>query len=368
MENFSISNTTYDICDIIVEKILGDHACMRNTNERWEKVQYTRSQIDKAGKIIASGNATNDQIAEALKVLNNWRASHAYPLHVIATNLRRRNSHAIVVQRLKRLDSIVGKLKRFQDMSLYGMQDLGGCRVIVDSIDDVYKSLNTYKNSRIRHILKRENDYIQFPKTSGYRSYHIVYQFHSDTTEDYNRNMRIEIQFRTKLQHIWATAVEVMGIYTKSALKASMGDADVLRFFSLVSSVFALMEKTPTVPDTPNNMEDLLKEIRRIDAKNNIVSTISGLRTAIEHVKGNRSNGYFLLILNYETKHLRIQGFKPSHIEEATYLYNKVEATAGENIDAVLVSASSFDSLRVSYPNYFADIGQFVDMMRKILG
>lgn len=59
--------------------------------------------------------------------------------------------------------------------SLYRMQDLGGCRVIVDSIEDVYNSLNRYKNSRIRHILKRENDYIQNPKESGYKSYHMVY-------------------------------------------------------------------------------------------------------------------------------------------------------------------------------------------------
>ena len=68
--------------------------------------------------------------------------------------------------------------------------------------------------------------------------------------ETYNKNMLIEIQFRTKLQHIWATAVEMMGIYTKSNLKSSKGNKDVLRFFVLVSSIFAKMENMPICSDT----------------------------------------------------------------------------------------------------------------------
>lgn len=118
-------------------------------------------------------------------------------------------------------------------MQLYKMQDLGGCRVIVDTIDQVYTSLTQYKTSNIRHILKREYDYIKNPKPSGYRSYHMVYKFHSDKKDTYNKNILIEIQFRTKLQHIWATAVEMIGIYTKSNLKSSQGDNNILRFLRL---------------------------------------------------------------------------------------------------------------------------------------
>lgn len=69
----------------------------------------------------------------------------------------------------------------------------------------------------------------------------MVYQFQSDKKDTYNKNMLIEIQFRTKLQHIWVTSVEMMGIYTKNNLKSSIGDKDILRFFVLVSSVFAKM-------------------------------------------------------------------------------------------------------------------------------
>ena len=40
-------------------------------------------------------------------------------------------------------------------MNLWTMQDLGGCRVIVPTIEDVYKYANDYEKSRKRHILKK---------------------------------------------------------------------------------------------------------------------------------------------------------------------------------------------------------------------
>lgn len=179
-----------DICDIIIKNAMKDwENSMNNQNKRviWETPEYSKSEINKAGSIIANPLSSKEDRNNALIILNNWRAAHAYPLQVICNNLRLRNPNAIVVQRLKRLESITGKIERFPNMSLYRMQDLGGCRVIVDTIDQVYGAIKKYKNSRIRHILKREYDYIQNPKDSGYRSYHMVYQFHSDKKETYNK-------------------------------------------------------------------------------------------------------------------------------------------------------------------------------------
>jgi len=42
--------------------------------------------------------------------------------------------NALIAQRLKRMPSILSKLKRFQNMELSRMQDLGGCRVVVESV------------------------------------------------------------------------------------------------------------------------------------------------------------------------------------------------------------------------------------------
>lgn len=355
-----------DKIDLLIKQI--EESSMKDKN-KWEVPKYTKSEINKAGKIIADLSSTPKEREEALTILNNWRAAHAYPLQVICSNLRQKNPDAIVVQRLKRLESITGKIQRFPEMRLYKMQDLGGCRVIVDTIEQVYNTIKKYKSSRIRHILKREYDYIANPKKSGYRSYHMVYQFHSDSKDTYNKNMFIEIQFRTKLQHMWATAVEMMGIYTKSNLKSSQGDQDILRFFTLVSSLFAIEEKMPICPNTSNFADELISEIKSLDKKNNIISTLSGLNVSIKHASKiynqKDKNLYYILLLNYEEMTVTVKPFKSSNLETATKLYERIEQ--GSDLNVVLVSASSFETLRLAYPNYFADISYFVQKLRNVI-
>lgn len=355
-----------DKIDLLIKQI--EESFMKDKS-KWEVPKYTKSEINKAGKIIADSSSTPKEREEALIVLNNWRAAHAYPLQVICSNLRQKNPDAIVVQRLKRLESITGKIQRFPEMQLYKMQDLGGCRVIVDTIEQVYSAIKKYKSSRIRHILKREYDYIANPKKSGYRSYHMVYQFHSDSKDTYNKNMFIEIQFRTKLQHMWATAVEMMGIYTKSNLKSSQGDQDILRFFTLVSSLFAIEEKMPICPNTSDFADELISEIKSLDKKNNIISTLSGLNVSIKHASKiynqKDKNLYYILLLNYEEMTVTVKPFKSSNLETATKLYERIEQ--GSDLNVVLVSASSFETLRLAYPNYFADISYFVQKLRNVI-
>jgi ppGpp synthetase/RelA/SpoT-type nucleotidyltranferase len=357
-----------DILDLdTIIKSIEEEFMLSNNKEKWEVPKYSGNQINKAGKIIADPFSTFEERKKALVVLNNWRAAHAYPLQIICSNLRKKNPNAIVVQRLKRLESITGKIQRFPEMQLYKMQDLGGCRVIVDTIEQVYEAVDKYKNSRIRHILKREYDYIANPKQSGYRSYHMVYQFYSDKKDTYNKNMFIEVQFRTKLQHMWATAVEMMGIYTNSNLKSSQGDYDILRFFELVSSIFAIEEKMPVCPNTSDWMDELIKEINYLDNKNNIISTLSGLNVSIDYAskKFNQKNKnlYYILLLDYNKKTVQVRPFK--NLEYATKAYDQIEQNSDKNV--VLVSASSFETLRLAYPNYFVDISHFVTKLRTIV-
>lgn len=366
-------SSNYDTIDSIVTNLRKEWSLNMPSQilqGKWEEPIYSKKQIIHAGKILSDRSLTTGDKKQVLEIINNWRASHAYPLNVITNNLRKNNKQAIVVQRLKRLDSIIGKLERYPNMSLYRMGDLGGCRVIVNSIDNVYDSVKKYKNSRIRHILKRETDYIQKPKASGYRSYHLIYEFHSDRKETYNKNMLIEIQFRTQLQHIWATAVEMMGIYSNTALKSSMGDEKVLRFFVLVSSVFAKMENMPICPGTSDDYNELVREIKEIDNDIHIVHTLSHLNVLIEHSDSMRTDNhkkisYYVLVQKYEKKIITIYPFSSHEIDLATATYNKLEEKFSENV--VLVSATSFDNLKAAYPNYFVDIGKFIEIMRRIL-
>ncbi|SFX76684.1 RelA/SpoT domain-containing protein [Ruminococcus sp. XPD3002] len=338
---------------------------------KWKKVEYSRSQIIKAGKTIRKDDISVDEKANAITIIDNWRAAHAYPLHVIYMHLRRMgesNKEIIVAERLKRLDSILSKLRRETNMSLWTMQDLGGCRFIVPTIEDVYKYAAKYEASKKRHILKEKYDYIENPKSSGYRSVHYVYEYHSDTTDTYNRNMLIEIQFRTHLQHLWATAVETMGLFTKNAIKSGQGDEDVKRFFVLASSLFAIKEKQNIVPNTINDIDEIVSEIESLNAKHNYLDFLSGIKVAVDYQKIKKKTSYYILILNYETHRLSIKPFLASEFESANELYNKLERHKNEaQMDAVLVRVSSFETLRSAYPNYFSDINEFVNIIKSYL-
>ena len=342
---------------------------------RWKKVEYSRSQIVNAGKTIRQGNPDTENYKQAVEVVDNWRAAHAFPLHIIYTHLRRMcssNSRIIVAERIKRLDSIIKKLERESNMNLWTMQDLVGCRVIVPTVQDVYKYSLMYEKSRKRHIKKKEYDYIKDPKYSGYRSLHVVYQYHSDTTDTYNRNMMVEIQFRTHLQHLWATAVETMGLFTKQAIKSGQGSAEVKRFFVLVSALFAMRENQPIPPGVINNINEVVSEIENLNKKNNYLDFLSGVRVAVDAEGDKITNKsqiyYYILILNYTTRRLKIKRFKASEIEDANSVYNSIESTRAESkVDAVLVRVSSFKDLKRAYPNYFSDIGEFVEIVKSYL-
>lgn len=315
---------------------------------------YSKKQIDRAGKTLVSRDVSQEEINQAFAILNSWRAAHVSPLNTIASSLTSNNPNAIVVQRLKRLDSIIEKLRRFPQMNLSKMQDLGGCRVILDNIDQVYKAVSHPNKS---FTLKKENDYILNPKASGYRSYHRVYQS--------NDSQLVEIQFRTYLQHLWATALETMSIYMGTNLKSGIGADDVLRFFVLVSSLFALKEGTPVCPDTSNNPKELIAEIKEIDHQFHILEKLSTMLAKFN--PSNDSKGYYLMELDTLTHKLEINYFPMNQVQEAVQLYNHMESLQIPIFNTVFVSTSSFDTLKRAYPNYFLDTRQFIAILKELL-
>lgn len=341
-------------------------------NQRWKIVEYSKGEINRAGDTIRKKDATPEQIKSAIKVVDNWRAAHAFPLQIIYAHLRRMaegHNGFIVAERLKRLSSILGKLDRESGMLLSRMQDLGGCRFIVPAVKDVYLYANEYEKSRKRHVLKNEIDYILMPKASGYRSLHRIYKYRSDKNPVYN-DMLIEIQFRTRLQHIWATAVETMGVYMREDIKSGYGPKDVKRFFALVSSLFAIREKQPVVPGTSEDVDELVKEIKEINAKNNFLGFLSGINAAtfMQRKRIKKGASYFILTLNYETHVLSVLPFRSNEFVKANSVYHFMESKRDpQKKDIVLVQVSSLSLLKKAYPNYFADITQFIIVVKSFL-
>src|SRR5664279_5137636 len=180
----------------------------------WAVPKFSRGQVDKAGTIFLHTDISFT-FSEAVGIIDNWRSSHNYPLNIFQDGLRKRAkpiyAKCIIAQRIKRLSSIVAKLMRFKTMRLSMMQDIGGCRAVMETVKQVDRLVNDYKSSDIKHKLHQEDDYIKNPKLSGYRGVHLVYRYNGRKSE-YN-GLKIEIQIRSDIQHAWATAVETVGMF-----------------------------------------------------------------------------------------------------------------------------------------------------------
>jgi len=215
--------------------------------------QYSRTKVQRAGELLISENGFHDidKWLDAFSIMSNWRACHGYPINTfqatLRTKLKKIDANALVAQRLKRAPSILNKLQRFPGMSLPRMQDIGGLRAVVTTLNQLKRLHKNYKETNFTHSLVAEFDYVQNPKPSGYRSIHFVYKYKLRNPSPYD-GLLIELQARTKLQHAWATAVETVGTFLEHSLKSSEGPEAWLNYFSLVSSAFAHLEGTPLVP------------------------------------------------------------------------------------------------------------------------
>ncbi|TFY99134.1 hypothetical protein EZ313_21410 [Ramlibacter henchirensis] len=171
------------------------------------------------------------------------------------------------------------------------------------------------------------------------------------------------MQIRTRLQHTWATAVETVGTFLSQALKSSLGEADWLRFFALMGSVFAAKEDCPPVPNTPVHFRELTDEIQDIEARLNVRYALAMYQHAIQVVrKGKKSDHYHLLTLEPAKGMMTVRGFPRSQLVEASEEYLKAEAETAKTpgSEAVLVSVDAFTSLERAYPNYFLDTTVFL--------
>ena len=136
--------------------------------------------------------------------------------------------------RIKRLPSIISKLQRLSRIRLSEMQDIAGCRAVLPNVEDAFRAANSLMGSRVKHRLVRTHNYLAKPRRSGYRSLHLVYSYRG-AREHTLDELNVEIQIRTRRQHLWATAVETVGTFTREALKSGAGEEDWLRFFALMS-------------------------------------------------------------------------------------------------------------------------------------
>lgn len=300
----------------------------------WGKLKYSKKEIKRAGETLAKINSTQEEKLIALEKLNNWRSIHALPMNRINGFLRFKASKiekkVIVSQRLKRAPSIIKKLNRFKSMSLARMQDIGGCRAILSDTQKVYDLRESIFKSKIDHVLVNEKDYISNPKEDGYRGIHLIYKFQNKGNPEYDiyNGLLIEIQIRSRAQHAWATAVEIVDTFTKQNLKSNDGEEEWLSFFKITSQLFALEEKRKLSQETIDFIE--LGKLRRqatklaIDLK--ILDRLKAFSVTSNFIKNQIEKwSYIILILDIDRQSINVEYFKKIHLNIATNRYTDLE-------------------------------------------
>jgi len=334
--------------------------------------RYSNNQVKKAGKVLKSVLEHSDsEVETAQNILTYWRTIHAPTLNTFQATLRGKLkklgfSDALVAQRIKRSESIVSKLIRESTMKLSTMQDIAGLRVVVKNIEQVRILEENYRGTIFSHLLISEDDYIKNPAHSGYRGIHFIYEY-SNPSQVEAHGLKLELQFRTLIQHAWATSVETMGTFLDKPLKSSQGPEDWLSYFRLVSAGFSLLENT-RVPTAHQNdsVIDIFRRIKEESIRLEVNEKLNAFTVAVNHIsKNNLSSKYYLVTLNTEKRVVSIKNYSARQLEQANIDYTNIEkeVNAGAPIQAVLVSAGSIENLKKAYPNYFLDTKEFIDKL-----
>lgn len=221
----------------------------------------TNSQVDRAGrhlrKYLRGERVDAAALDVALQTLLRFRAAHQYPLGKATMGLRsvvktERCSRVDVSQRLKRAPTIVDKLEREPTLSLARMQDIGGCRAVLGSLDELRRVESRLKKNRppVGYA-----DYIDTPRSSGYRGVHLIVRYEGQD----NSHRSIEVQLRTMVMHEWAITVERLSGRIGQNLKGD-GQHAVQRLLAVISQAMALEEEGLAVDASLLTEMDVLRQ------------------------------------------------------------------------------------------------------------
>lgn len=320
----------------------------------------SKGRVNRAGDAVRAATAT----AEDHAVIQTWRAAHRSVLNTFQAMLRTRTrySTAKVAQRLKRRSTIYDKLQRLPGMELSRMDDIAGCRIIFRSIKQLREFRENLHKARFNHRLRHHEhpdkyDYIANPKASGYRGIHDIYVYDVNSSSGAGlKGLNVEIQYRTAIQHAWATAVEIVGVVTESQPKFDRGDLRIAKAMSLASEILARAHEQQTGPHADLNNDELVRQFLELDHELALLGMLRGLNKS-----GNKQSDNKNFILDSAPDGtLVVTSFR-----DATEALRHLFALEQEKPlhDIVLVRADSTADVRYAFRNYFQDARDFIRLV-----
>lgn len=184
----------------------------------------------------------------------------------------------LVQGRVKSIASIIEKSNRKKipmEEIEEKMWDICGVRLICQFVEDCYQVVDLIKKRTDMEVVS-ENDYIAFPKESGYRSYHlrILYTVQSVGGP---RKIHGEIQVRTLGMNSWSTIEHSL----QYKYRSNIPDELKIRLRNTADGIIATDKELSSIRDEIRSARELRFEEERI--VNDILLTIQNLYRFVSH-------------------------------------------------------------------------------------
>lgn len=316
----------------------------------------TNGEIDRLGqKIGASAEVSQEDLNKLQEFRQTFQEPISNVFNFVLGVARKVDKQCIVTYRIKRIDTIVEKLRRFHEnpngkMNLSRMWDIAGCRCILNSTDEnkLYELLKKIQKEYGRDC--KVKDYVAEQKDSGYRSIHIY-------VKDHQTQKPIEIQIRNKAQHNWATLVEIVDLLFGTKNKERGADSQLGRFLYLYSKAEEL---------TKEEFSEMLKIERKVKVFERMsnVLTRNYLNIRRQWLKQKTKGSYFVITANRSGS--EIVSF-PTFKEAETAYYEKYLANSDSNIVLTHLRMPDFSQISMAYSNYVLAMHAFFDDYRVLV-
>ena len=327
----------------------------------------SRRKIDQIGEILKKdGKLNKKEQSDLLEWRNSFSSTLDY-YHLKLKTLAKKEQMLILARRLKRIESIQIKLKRFKTMRLSTLQDIAGVRLVVKDEKSLIETFTQLRGLSTRHKLKRLDDYHNNPKKDGYRGIHLIYQ-----KEDLGM---VEIQLRTELEHIWATAVEIYGELQNTSFKTGDGEHEWKEFFTLLSAYFSIRENClPSDAYIRLSKNKISSKLKKSIKKLNVIERLNASTNSLEVITNKfnntgRKGKYAILELDLKNRITKVDLFNKKDESKAIKIYTERELDIKDRTlrNIVFVNVENIDKLDKSYPNYFLNTKRLLEILSKIM-
>jgi ppGpp synthetase/RelA/SpoT-type nucleotidyltranferase len=320
----------------------------------------SKNKIDKAGRYLSKAVELTEEGIEFEDIFDAYRAAHLEPLSITTLDLQRWlhefGAGYYIAQRLKRKPQILRKMRRLH-VRLTQLQDIGGCRIIVETnkgVNDLIDFISKSIAENTKYKLLRTTDYRERGRDeTGYRAAHLILERDGKT---------LELQIRSKIQHYWAESIERTSVIYGHHLKEQEGDAAVIAYFKALSDIFYEIE-SGREPGVQSKIDlDALRERaqsiiyqsdrnRVFDSSVNedIVQTLTSVQGHSEALNN------WIIVFDWKSGEFLTWEAVGRDAGEATKKYVSYERQfpAEENFEVVMIGSSDVATVRQTHSHYF---------------